>query len=78
MKLLQPRISELDAAGVPHTDKVLIGHKAETIARYARENDCDQIVLPKSHGLLHGLGSIGGQLRHLIGAESGCNISEVY
>jgi nucleotide-binding universal stress UspA family protein len=78
LRLLRPRAAELDAAGVPHNDLVLIGHKAETIARFARENGFNEIVLPKSHGLLHGLGSIGGQLRHLIGAESACSISEVY
>ncbi|TCO83027.1 nucleotide-binding universal stress UspA family protein [Plasticicumulans lactativorans] len=39
----------LDAAGVPYTFHVVVGHAGETIARFAREQACDQIVMG-SHG----------------------------
>jgi len=80
MKSLQGAIERLDAAGVPHTDHVLVGRKAETIARFAREQRCDRIVLPKREaGLVSslGLGSIGAQVRQLIGAGDQCDIWEV-
>jgi len=35
----------LDEAGVPYAPAVLIGQVAETIARYALENSCEQIVM---------------------------------
>ncbi len=81
MKALQDAIERLDAAGVPHTDHVLVGRKAETIARFAREQRCDRIVLPKrDSGLVSslGLGSVGAQVRQLIGAGDQCDICEVY
>jgi nucleotide-binding universal stress UspA family protein len=81
MRTLQNAIERLDAAGVPHTDHVLVGRKAETIARFAREQRCDRIVLPKREaGLVSslGLGSIGTQVRQLIGAGDQCDICEVY
>jgi hypothetical protein len=78
MRALQPLIRKLDEAGIVHTDRVVVGHKAESIAQFARENRCHQIVLPKGRGMFHNLGSVGSQLRHLIGAEHTCDISEVY
>lgn len=80
MTILQPMIDKLDAAGVPHQERILVGHKAESIVRFARENHCDQIVVPKHKGMFEnlGLGSVGSQLRQLIGAEGTCDISEVY
>ncbi|MGA8051655.1 MAG: universal stress protein [Burkholderiales bacterium] len=78
MRALAPAIERLDAAGVPHLDRVLVGRKAESIVDFAREVRCAQIILPRRAGVLPtlGLGSIGSQLRHLIGA--GCDICEVY
>jgi len=79
MRALERAIGRLDEAGVPHADRVLVGRKAETIVDFARKVSCAQIILPKrGAGLLPslGLGSIGGQLRHLLGA--GCDICEVY
>jgi len=78
MRALKRAIERLDEAGVPHRDRVLVGRRAETIVEFAREVRCVQIVLPRRAGLLPslGLGSIGSQLRHLIGA--GCDICEVY
>jgi len=79
MRILKTLVEKLDAAGVPHTERVMVGHKAECIAEYAQANRCSRIVLPKKkNGMSLGLGSIGSQLRHLIGAEGSCDISEVY
>jgi nucleotide-binding universal stress UspA family protein len=78
-KLLRPHVDRLVAAGVTFSEHSQVGHKAETIAEFARDHLCDEIVLPhQNHGFLQGLGSIGGQLRHLIGTQSSCHISEVY
>ncbi len=80
LKALQGAIERFDAAGVPHTDHVLVGRKAETIASFAREQRCDRIVLPKREGGLVsslGLGSVGAQVRQLIGAGDQCDICEV-
>jgi len=80
LRALQGASERLDAAGVPHTDHVLVGRKAETIARFAREQRCDRIVLPKrDSGFVSslGLGSVGAQVRQLIGAGDQCDIWEV-
>jgi hypothetical protein len=67
---------------VPHWDLVLVGQKAESIVGFARDHHCSQIILPKPGGgalAYFGLGSIGSQIRHLIGAAGGsCGVSEVY
>ena len=78
MRALARAIARLDEAGIPHEDRVLVGRKAEAIVDFARQVRCAQIVLPRRASLLPslGLGSIGGQLRHLLGA--GCDICEVY
>ena len=47
----------LDAAGVPYSHHIAVGHVAETIAAYAKEKRFDQIVLG-SHGR--------GALTHLL------------
>lgn len=80
MQILQPMIDRLDAAGVPHQEQILIGRKAESIVQFAREHHCEQIVVPKHKSVFEniGLGSVGSQLRQLIGAEALCDISEVY
>ena len=82
MRALQPMVERLDAAGVPHFDRVLVGRKAETIVQFARTCGCEQIILPRpSPGLLSnlGLGSVGSQIRHLIGVDAGgCDVCEVW
>jgi nucleotide-binding universal stress UspA family protein len=47
----------MDAAGVPYTHHIAVGHVAQTIAAYAKEKSFDQIVLG-SHGR--------GALTHLL------------
>ena len=78
-KAMQEAVRQLDAAGIAHKDHVLIGSRAETIAKLARELHCTHIVVSNPARSLVpdlGLGSIASQLRHLIGA-SGCEISEL-
>lgn len=81
MQALKPAAERLDAYGIPHWDVVLVGQKAERIVEFAREHHCNQIILSKhASGDLSSLvlGSIGGQIRKLIGADEHCAISEVY
>ena len=80
MQVLQPLIEKLDAAGISHQERILVGHKAETIAQFAREHYCDLIMVPRHKGMLEslGLGSIGSQLQQLIGTGGRCEVSEVY
>jgi len=75
---MRPAIAELDAAGVSHLDHVLVGHKAETILRFARDKGCSHIVIARPAGLLEGLGlgSIGAQLRRLVQPGDRCQILE--
>jgi len=79
-RTLQPHADRLRTAGVPYTEHITVGQKAACIARFAQDHHCEQIVLPKAKGMLDslGLGSIGSQLRHMIGANGVCEISEVY
>lgn len=39
----------LDAAGMPHTDHIAVGHTAPTIVRYAQEKGFDLLILG-THG----------------------------
>lgn len=54
---LEAARARLDAAGVPYSPHLAIGHVAETIARYAQQHAVDQIVMG-SHGR--------GALTHLL------------
>lgn len=47
----------LDAAGIDYVPQVLLGPVAETIARFAKDNGCDQIVVGS-----RGLSAIGSIL----------------
>jgi len=78
LNAMRGAIDELDAARVAHVDHVLVGNKAETILRFAREQGCSHIVLNKPAGLLDGLGlgSIGAQLRRLVQPGDRCQILE--
>lgn len=66
---LAPVCKALDAAGVPFVKHVAIGSSAETIAEYAREYRCRQIVMgPPKAGFLSQLllGSLARQVEHLM------------
>lgn len=39
----------LDQAGVPYRKHIIVGHVAETIAKFAHEQHCDQIIVG-THG----------------------------
>lgn len=63
----------LEAAGVPYTASVRVGRSAETIARAARELDCDRIVMgqagkPSAAGKL--FGSLAEQVRQITSGAS--------
>ena len=55
MKALEPVQQRLVAAGLTPKVHVVVGHAAETIVRYATEQDCQQILMGS-----RGLGSAGG------------------
>lgn len=52
---LRPAQALLDAAGVSYQEKIAIGPVAQTIAKYASEQDCDLIMMGT-----RGLGAVGG------------------
>ncbi|MDP1651710.1 MAG: universal stress protein [Rhodocyclaceae bacterium] len=54
----------LDKAGIANTPTVLIGPIAETIAQFAADQGCDQIVMGT-----RGLGTLGGMLLGSIATE---------
>jgi len=68
MEVLAPTIKALDDAGIPHEDHVLVGHKAETIVRFAQRHDSDVVLDNKSYSVLSlfGLGSIAGRVHRLM------------
>jgi hypothetical protein len=72
MRALQPAIARLEAAGVPHDDHVLVGKPAEAIVQFAEGHHCDEVLLDveAQAGSMFGLGSLGSQVRHLMGAHS--------
>ncbi|MGD8207663.1 MAG: universal stress protein [Thiohalocapsa sp.] len=49
MKVLQPYIERLEAAGIGYTYHVLVGHVAQTIARFAKEQKFEKVVMG-THG----------------------------
>jgi nucleotide-binding universal stress UspA family protein len=57
IKALGPARAAFDAAQIPYVYHIGIGHVAETIAAYAREKECTQIVMGA-----RGLGSLAGLL----------------
>ena len=67
LRLLEPAMRKLDAAGAMHEEHVLTGPKAETIVRFAARFPGSRLVLDDRQGLLSaiGLGSISDQVRHL-------------
>jgi nucleotide-binding universal stress UspA family protein len=69
LKALASARAALDAAGVAHAFHIGVGPIAETIAAYAKEKHCDQIVMG-SHGMgaMVGLmlGSVATKVVHLV------------
>lgn len=57
IKALAPARAAFDAEQIPYVYHIGIGHVAETIARYAKEKGCAQIVMGA-----RGLGSLAGLL----------------
>ena len=72
MQALAPAMTLLDEAGVPHREHVRVGKPAETVVAFAAEHGLTRVVLDgESHGplALLGLGSLGSQVRHLMGVN---------
>jgi nucleotide-binding universal stress UspA family protein len=68
MKDLQPAMRKLDAAGVKYRHHIGVGDPADTIAGYAGEQGCDQIVLgTRGMGSVSSLmlGSVATKVIHL-------------
>ena len=65
-------------AVLEHLVTVRVGYKAELIVSFAREFQCDKIVLcERPAGLIARLqlGTIAGQIRHLLqAAHPGCEV----
>ena len=71
MQVLAPAVRLLDEAGVPHREHVLVGKPAEAIVQFARDHGSNRVLLdnePQSALALLGLGSLGSQVRHLMGS----------
>jgi nucleotide-binding universal stress UspA family protein len=67
----------LDAAAVPYTALVVVGRRAETIARIARELACDRILMGnEGHAGFAGrvFGSLAGQVRQIVGGAGDCQV----
>lgn len=77
-KVLEPAARMLELAGIAHQDHVRVGYKAELIVAFAREFQCDRIVLcERPAGLIARLrlGTVAGQVRHLLqAAYPGCEL----
>lgn len=57
MAALKTAMQKLDAAKVKYQHHIGLGEEAETIARYAREKGCDQIIMGT-----RGMGSVSNML----------------
>ena len=67
---LKTAMQKLDAAGVRFTHHIVVGDAAETIARFAKEKGCDEILMgTRGHGGATGLlmGSVATKVMHLTG-----------
>lgn len=68
LSALERARAELDAAHVPHQDHVSVGELAATILDYARDKNCDLIVMgTHGHSTFGGalLGSVAARVLHL-------------
>jgi nucleotide-binding universal stress UspA family protein len=78
MRELMPARRALEDAGIPFTCYVEVGNRAETIARFARERQCRQIVMNgAAKGFLSDmvLASLASQVRQLIrGSAALCEV----
>ena len=71
MAVLAPAIRALDAAGIAHSEHVVVGHAAQKIVEFAAQHGCGDIVLDAPRSGLRAVlcaGSIASQVRHLLRA----------
>lgn len=74
---LAPAQAQLDAARVPYAASYVVGRRAETIVRHAREIGCDRILMGEesASGTAGGLfGSLAAQIRQMVGGTSDCQV----
>lgn len=45
MTALKPAMQRLDAAAISYVHHIVVGHPAETLAEFAKQQGCDQIVM---------------------------------
>lgn len=67
MACLKSAMKKLDAAGVKYTHHIAVGDPAETIARFAKEKGCDEILMgTRGHGTTATLllGSVATKVMH--------------
>jgi nucleotide-binding universal stress UspA family protein len=77
MEELAPAKATLDAAGVPYTAHIKVGHSAQTIVQTAQELGCDQIVMggtPQTGFAEKMFGTLANQVRHLLGVSGTCQV----
>lgn len=68
---LAPLRERIEKAGLPLVCAVEVGNRAAAIAHYAREQRCDQVLLPEERGGFFGrltFGLLGGEVRALVAA----------
>jgi hypothetical protein len=73
LKELAPLRERLEKAGLSLVCAVEVGNRATAIAHYAREQRCDQVLLPEERGGFLGrlrLGLLGGEVRALVAAAA--------
>lgn len=59
----------LDTNNIPYTEKLMVGPIAPTIAKYAKETECDHIIMgTRGLGSISGfvLGSVATKVLHLV------------
>jgi len=74
LQALAPAIQLLEQAGVRYETHVLVGRKAQSIVKLARQLGDVQIILPQRREGLRsslGMGSVGSQVQQLMHAQSG-------
>ena len=74
---LAPAQAMLEAAGIAYTSSVIVGRRAETIARVARELGCDRIIMgQEASGGLAGkiFGSLAEQVRGIVSGGGDCQV----
>ena len=71
LQVLRPVVLELDKAGVPHWDHVLVGLKAERVAEFVKTHYCSDVLMRDEPTTLLSslrLGSVKSEIRRTLRA----------